>query len=153
MTLPGKKPCPECGDENYPSDAVCLSCGASLVDPPPPATPEAGGPLPAESEEQERTESAAVYGDMSTEELAAAFPVEEEGEKPASSVWPQLVWLLVSAAVFLSSMYFLHQTEWIEQMSEAERNRIGTGLSWGAVGGFFSGVTALGSILNHLRKR
>jgi len=65
--MPEKIVCPNCGEENYATDTICMSCGASLTEPAP----------------QEPEQPAAAPGAEPAPEAAAEEPEAKPGLKAA----------------------------------------------------------------------
>ena len=66
--MPEKITCPNCGEENYTTDPVCISCGASLIE-----------PRPTVSSQLEQPESEEQHG----------APPAQERAKPSTETWKE----------------------------------------------------------------
>jgi len=95
--MPGKTSCPTCGDYNYPTDPVCLSCGSDLGAPASEPAARAGDsspaewdistPDPARSERLARARELALQVDLLVEQGYHKLPREPDARYgPADDV-------------------------------------------------------------------
>jgi hypothetical protein len=79
-----KRPCPQCGEDVFPTDSVCLSCGAQLqgaAKPPPPTAPQPSSP------------QGPVAPAIGAPKAAAAAPAANWWDGQAASYADWLLWL------------------------------------------------------------